>query len=103
MKKYFKPILLIYLAIALLVSGYLYLNPPLSTTVYKSSSEAYNAVSDPPKGHRFKDINSWRGEFGGEFYNLITYNENYSKYSLLFFSVGGLILYAIFLIKKAKD
>lgn len=103
MKKYFKPILLIYIAIALGVSGYLYLNPPLSTTAYGSSYEAYDAANDPPKGHRFKDINSWSGEFGGEYYNLITYNENYSKYSLLFFSVGGLILYAIVLFKKAKD
>lgn len=103
MKKYFKSIILIYIATALLVSGYLYLNPPLTTREFRNSYSAEEAARKLPKGQRFKEISSWRRKNGEEFAELTTYNDNYAKYSLLFCSVGGLVLYAIFLFKKAKD
>lgn len=104
MKKYFKSIFLVYIAIALFVSGYLFINPPLTTREYRDSYDAREAANVLPKGHRFVKISSYRDMKNGRDYaELITYNDNSFKYSLLFFSVGGLVLYAIFLFKKAKD
>jgi len=94
MKKYFKSLILIYMALALLVSGYLFINPPLTTREFPSSYDAGVAAQRLPKGHSFKEISDDE---------LITYNNNYAKYSLLFFSVGGLVIYAIALFKKGKD
>ena len=103
MKKYFKPLILIYIALALLVSGYLFINPPLTTREFLNLSRAQEAAQRLPKGHRFVEISHWTRENGQQFVKLITYNDNYAKYSLLFFSVGGLVLYAIFLLKKAEE
>jgi hypothetical protein len=107
MKQYFQPLAILYLASALLVSGYLFINPPLSTQEFESGFDASQAKKSLPKGHRFKETKVFGERKDSvtvrEVYRLITYNDNSYKYSLLGFSVGGLVLYALILFIKAKN
>lgn len=105
MKKYFQPFAILYLATALLVSGYLFINPPLSIQEYESSFYASQAKKSLPKGYRFKEtmVLGETKDPDREVYRLITYNDNSYKYSLLGFSVGGLVIYSLFLFLKAKN
>lgn len=56
MKKYLQPLAILYLASALLVSGYLFINPPLSTKEYESSFDASQAKKSLPKGIDLKKL-----------------------------------------------
>ena len=81
MKKYFKPLMIFYFAIALLITGYLYINPPYV--------------------NNYKKI-SWQDAFEGKPKLLPTINYKPFKYSLLGFSVGALVIYAAYLLKKKQ-
>lgn len=105
-EKNIKSIAIIYFAIALLVSGYLYIDPPLyfSASVFEDIQEAKEAPLI--KGHILKEIRPYktRNSEGYIFnYQVVTYNMNVFKYSILGFIIVGLVFYGIFLgLKKPK-
>jgi hypothetical protein len=80
--KYFKPFMILYFAIALLITGYLRINPS-RVNVYETLT--WQKAFDPNAKAR-----------------LISSKLDYKpfQYSLLGFSVGALILYGIWTIKK---
>ena len=85
MKKYFKPLMIFYFAIALLITGYFFINP--------SRVNVYEKLT-------------WQKEFRDTFGDkpklLSTINYKPFKYSLLGFSVGALVIYAAYLLKKKQ-
>jgi len=80
MKKYFKPFMILYFALALLITGYFLINPSRVNVYEKLTWQ--KAFGDKPK--------------------LLSSTLDYKsfKYSLLGFSVGALVIYAIWTIKK---
>jgi hypothetical protein len=81
MKSHFKSFIILYLAITILVSGYLYINPP--------------------EGLVTKEFGALQGHTP-EKYVIPENNYKPFEYSLLGFSVGALVFYAISLLKKKQ-
>jgi len=85
MKRYFKPLIILYVAIAFSITGYFYINPPVIPANYIYAD--LPPSNKPLKGNH-------------QLISIHPEHKNYKPclYSILGFTVGAMILYASYLI-----